>query len=127
MGPKQPQGAAFTCYSRRMSNRQFALKSKIGELMTLLETIQSKGIESVPVKIDTNETRTYTVGGLKDALNGLMAELISSPESVIPTLEERYEHDRADVFRIVGSLAEIVASTATGVEYSIVTRQISTF
>jgi len=110
-----------------MSNRQFALKSKIGELMMLLDAIQAKGIESVPVKIDTNETRTYTVGGLKDALDGLMAELISSAESIIPALEERYEHDRADVFRMVGSLAEIVASTATGVEYSIVTRQFSTF
>lgn len=110
-----------------MSNRQFALKSKIGELIALLETIQGKGIESVPVKIDTNETRTYTVGGLKDALNGLMAELISSSESIVPSLEEKYEHDRMDVFRMVGALAEIVASTVTGVEYRIVTRQVSTF
>jgi hypothetical protein len=110
-----------------MSSRQFALKSKIGELMTLLDTIQAKGIESVPVKIDTSEIRTYSVGGLKDALDGLMAELISSSESNIPSLEEKYEHDRADVFRIVGTLAEIVASTATGNEYGTVTRQFSTF
>jgi hypothetical protein len=110
-----------------MSNRQFALKSKIGELMTLLETIQAKRIESVPVKIDTNEIRTYSVGGLKDGLDSLMAELISSSESTIASLEEKYEHDRADVFRIVGTLAEIVAATATGTEYSIVTRQFSTF
>ena len=80
-----------------MSNRQLALKSKIGELATLLETIQAKGIESVPVRIDTNEIRDYSVGGLKDGLNKLMAELISSPESNIPSLEEKYEHDRADV------------------------------
>lgn len=110
-----------------MSNRQFALKSKIGELMTLLDTVEARGIESVPVKIDTGETRTYTVGGLKDALSGLMAELISSSEATITTLEERYEHDRADVFRMVGTLAGIVAASATGVEYRIVTRQISTF
>src|SRR5690242_8579730 len=120
-------GPCIACYARRMSNRQFALKSKIGELIALLDTIQGKGIESVPVKIDTNETRTYTVGGLKDALNGLMAELISSSESIVPSLEERYEHDRMDVFRMVGTLAEIVAATATGVEYRIVTRQVSTF
>ena len=38
------------------------------------------------------------------------------------------EQDRADVFRMVGSLAaEMVASIATEVEYSIVTRQFSTF
>ena len=42
-------------------------------------------------------------------------------------LEEKYEHDRADVFRIIGMLAEIVASTATGNEYSTVPRQFSTF
>jgi len=110
-----------------MSNRQFALKSKIGKLVTLLETIQAKGIESVPVKIDTSEARTYTVGGLKDALDSLMAELVSSAESTIPSLEEKYGHDRADVFRIVGALAEIVASTPTGNEYGAVARQFSTF
>jgi hypothetical protein len=110
-----------------MSNRQFALKSKIGELMTLLETIQAKGIESVPVKIDTAEIRTYSVGGLKDGFNSLMAELVSSADSTIPSLEEKYEHDRADVFRIVGTLADIVASNVTGNEYSTVTRQFSTF
>jgi hypothetical protein len=110
-----------------MSNRQFALKSKIGELMTLLETIQAKGIESIPVQIDTSEIRTYSVGGFKDGLNSLMGELISSSESNVPTLEEKYEHDRADVFRMVGALAEIVASTATGAEYRMVTRQSSTF
>jgi len=110
-----------------MSNRQFALKSKIGELMMLLETIRVKGIESVPVRIDTDEIRTYSVGGLKDGLDSLMAELISSSESNIPSLEEKYEHDRADVFKLVGTLAEIVASTATGNEYGTVTRRLSTF
>ena len=110
-----------------MSNRQFALKSKIGELMTLLEKIQAKGIESVPVRIDADEIRTYSVGGLQDGLNSLMAELISSAEPTIPSLEEKYEHDRADIFRIVGMLAEIVASTATRNEYGTVTPQFSTF
>jgi hypothetical protein len=82
---------------------------------------------SIPVKIDTSEIRTYSVGGFKDGLNSLMGELISSSESNVPTLEEKYEHDRADVFRMVGALAEIVASTATGAEYRMVTRQSSTF
>jgi hypothetical protein len=68
-----------------MSNRQFALKSKVGELMTLLETIKAKGIESVDVRIDTNEIRTYTVGGLRDALSNWTTELISSTDSTIAT------------------------------------------
>jgi flagellar motor component MotA len=110
-----------------MSNRQFALKSKVGELMTLLETIKAKGIESVDVRIDTNEIRTYTVGGLRDALSNLTTELISSTDSTIATLEERYEHDRADVFRIVGRLAETVASTSVDGEYATVTAHLSTF
>jgi hypothetical protein len=110
-----------------MSNRQFALKSKIGELMTLLETIKAKGIESVDVRIDTNEIRTYTVGGLSDALSNLTTELISSTDATIAILEEKYEHDRADVFRIVGRLAEIVASTSVAGEYATVTAHLSTF
>jgi len=110
-----------------MSNRQFALKSKIGELITLLETIKSKGIQSVDVRIDTNEIRTYTIGGLSDALSSLTTELISSTDSTIATLEEKYEHDRADVFRIVGRLAEIVASTSVAGEYATVTAHLSTF
>ena len=44
-------------------------------------------------------------------------------ESNIPALEERYEHDRADIFR----MAESCASTATGVESRVMTRPASGF
>jgi hypothetical protein len=110
-----------------MSDRQFALKSKIGELMALLETIRANRIQSVSVQIDTGETRIYSVDGISDALSSLETEVISSSESAIAALEEKYEHDRVDVFRIVGKLAEIVAATSTGEEYGSVTKHFSTF
>jgi hypothetical protein len=42
-------------------------------------------------------------------------------------VEEKYEHDRADVLRIVARLAEIVAATSTGNEYGAVSKHFSTF
>jgi hypothetical protein len=115
------------CYFPRMSDRQFALKSKIGELRALLETIQANGVQSVVVHTAANEPRTYNIEGIRDAINNLFAEIISSPESAIPILEEKYEHDRADVLRIIGRLAEMAAS-ASGVDSSTSTRgRVSTF
>jgi hypothetical protein len=110
-----------------MSDRQLALKSKIDELMALLETIQSKHIQSMDVQIDAGDTRTYSIDGLRDALSGLVSEVNSSTESTINTIEEKYEHDRTDVLRIVGRLAEIVAASASGDKYGPVTKQFSTF
>jgi hypothetical protein len=110
-----------------MSHRQLALRSKIGELMAFLDTIRSNNIHSVVVRIDTHETRTYSVDGLRDALSNLVSEVNSSSEATIHAVEEKYEHDRADVLRIVGRLAEIVAANATGNEYGPVTKQFSTF
>jgi hypothetical protein len=79
------------------------------------------------VRIDTHEERTYSVDGLRDALSSLAGEVNSSPEARIDGLEEKYERDRADVLRIVGRLAEIVAATSTGGEFGPVTKQVSTF
>ena len=110
-----------------MNDRQLALRSKIGELMALLETIQSKQIQSVVVQIDGGNARTYSVDGLRDALSGLIGEVNSSSEATINAIEEKYEHDRADVLRIVGRLAEIVAAAAKGDEYGPVTKHFSTF
>jgi hypothetical protein len=110
-----------------MSDRQLALRSKIGELMALLEAIQSKHIQSMAVQIDAGDTRTYSIDGLRDALSSLVSEVNSSAESTIDAIEEKYEHDRADVLRIVGRLAEIVAASATGDEYGRVTKRMSTF
>lgn len=110
-----------------MSDRQLALRSKIGELMALLETIQSKHIQSMAVLIDDGNARTYSIVGLRDALSGLVGEVNASSESTISAIEEKYEHDRADVLRIVGRLSEIVAASATGDEYGPVTKQVSTF
>jgi hypothetical protein len=110
-----------------MSDRQLALKSKIGELMALLETIQSKHIQSMAVQIDTQELRTYSVDGLLDALSSLLGELNAASEATIHAMEQKYEHDRADVLRIVGRLAGIVASASTGNEYGAVTKHFSTF
>ena len=110
-----------------MSHRQLALRSKIGELMALLDTIRANHIQSMAVQIETRETRTYSVDGLRDALSSLVGEVNSSSEGTINAVEEKYEHDRADVLRIVGRLAEIVAATSTGNEYGPVTKQFSTF
>jgi hypothetical protein len=110
-----------------MIDRQSALKSKIGELMALLETIRANHIQSLVVKIDTQEARTYSVDGLRDALSNLASEVNSASEATIKAIEEKYEHDRADVLRIVGRLAEIVATTSTGDEYGPVSKQFSTF
>jgi hypothetical protein len=110
-----------------MGHRQLALRSKIGELIALLETIRSYRIQSMVVHIDTNEARTYSVDGLRDALSSLASEVNSSSEATINAVEEKYEHDRADVLRIVGRLAEIVSNTASGDEYGPVSKQFSTF
>ena len=110
-----------------MTDRQLALKSKVGELIVLLETIQSKHIQSMAVQIDTQELRTYSVDGLLDALSSLIGEVNAASEATIHALEEKYEHDRADVLRIVGRLAEIVAATSTGNEYGAASKHFSTF
>ncbi len=110
-----------------MSGKQFSLTSRIGELMELLETIQSNRIQSVVVRIDTEEGRTYSIDGIRDALSSLETEVVSASETAIVALEARYEHNRADVFRIVGRLAEIVAATSTGDEYRTTTKHFSTF
>ena len=110
-----------------MTDRQLALRSKIGELILLLETIQSKHIQSMVVKIDTQDFRTYSVDGLLDALSGLIGEANGASEATINAMEQKYEHDRADVLRIVARLAEIVAATSTGNEYGAVTKHFSTF
>ena len=100
-----------------MSHRQLALRSKIGELMALLDTIRANHIHSMVVQIETHEARSYSVDGLRDALTNLVSEVNSSSEANIDLVERKYEHDRADVLRIVGRLAEIAASTSTGNEY----------
>ncbi len=110
-----------------MSHRQLALTSKIGELMALLDTIRANHIQSMVVRIDTHEARTYSVDALRDALSSLASEANSSSEATINAVETKYEHDRADVLRLVGRLAEIVAATSTGNEYGPVTKQFSTF
>jgi len=79
------------------------------------------------VRIDTQEERIYSVDGLRDALSNLAGEVNSSSETNIDALEEKYERDHADVLRIVGRLAEIVAATSTGDEFGPVTKQVSTF
>jgi hypothetical protein len=109
-----------------MSSRQLALRSKIGELMALLEIIRANQIHSMVVQIDTHEARTYSIDGLRDALSSLASE-VNSSEATVNAVEEKYEHDRADVLRIVGRLAEIVAATSKGDEYGPVTKQFSTF
>jgi hypothetical protein len=110
-----------------MSDRQLALRSKISELMALLETIQSEHIESLSVQITAGDTRRYSIDGLRDALSSLMSEVNSSSEATINAIEEKYEHDRADVLRIVGRLAEIVAASALGDEFGPVIKRMSTF
>jgi len=110
-----------------MSHRQLALGSKIGELMAFLDAIRANDIHSMVVQIDTHEARTYSVDGLRDALSSLVGEVNSASEATINAVEEKYEHDRADVLRIVGRLAEIVAANSTGNEYGPVTKQFSTF
>jgi len=110
-----------------MSHRQLALRSKIGELMAFLDTIRANHIHSMVVQIDTHEARTYSIDGLRDALSGLAGEVNSASETTINAVEEKYEHNRADVLRIVSRLAEIVAATSTGNEYGTVTKQFSTF
>ncbi len=96
-------------------------------MMALLETIQSKRIQSVVVQIDTREQRTYSIEGIRDALSSLETEVVSASETAIVALEAKYEHNRADVFRIVGRLAEIVAATSTGDEYGAAMKHFSTF
>ena len=59
-----------------MTDRQLTLQSKIGELIVLLETIQSKHIQSMAVQIDTQDLRTYSVDGLLDALSSLTGSRI---------------------------------------------------
>jgi hypothetical protein len=110
-----------------MNERKFALKSKIGELMALLETIRANHIDSVAVEIANKETRNYSVDGLFDALSSLATEVTSSSEAVIAGLEEKYEHDRSDVFRIVGKLAEIAAGAAGGQDFVGAPKHTSTF
>jgi len=110
-----------------MTDRQLTLQSKIGELIVLLETIQSKHIQSMAVQIDTQDLRTYSVDGLLDALSSLMGEVNAASEATMHAMEEKYEHDRADVLRIIGRLAEIVAATSTRNEYGEVTKHFSTF
>lgn len=96
--------------------------------MTLLEAIQSKHIHSMAVKIGASkELRTYSVGGLLDALSSLIGEVNVASEAAINAVEEKYEHDRADVLRIGGRLVEIVAATSTGNEYGTAIKQFSTF
>jgi hypothetical protein len=110
-----------------MDDRQSELKSRIGDLMALLQAIQTNHIQSVVVRIDTGEARCYSVEGICDALSGLEAEVISSSGKDISALEQKYEHDRADVLRIVGRLAEIVAASAGKDEYGTAPKHFSTF
>ncbi len=110
-----------------MGHRQLALRSKIGELMAFLDTILANQIHSMVVQIDNHEARTYSIDGLRDALSSLVSEVNSSSDATISSVEEKYERHRADVLRIVGKLAEIVAATSTGNEYGPVTKQFSTF
>ena len=92
-----------------MGHRQLALRSKIGELIAFLDAIRVNHIHSMVVQIDTHEARTYSVDGFRDALSSLVGEVNSASEAAINSVEEKYEHDRADVLRIAGRLAEIVA------------------
>jgi len=94
-----------------MTDRRFVLKTKITHLMDFLQAIRSGGLVSLVVQIENGESRTYNVLGIHDALSTLANEIASSDEIGIAPLEEIFEHDREDVLRIVGKLAQMAAST----------------
>jgi hypothetical protein len=94
-----------------MSERQIALKDRIGDLIEILDVILDNCI--VGVEPDENDSRSYSILGLSDALGGLVARVTSSDEDEIAALEETFADERRHILKIIGRLAEMAAS-ATG-------------
>jgi hypothetical protein len=93
-----------------MSEQLSELKAGITFLTDLLQEIRSNGVDSVVVQIARDESRTYQIDGLHVALVGLLTEVRcvdSSDERVVEALQSQYEHDKDDVLRIVGRLAQM--------------------
>jgi hypothetical protein len=81
----------------------------------LLQEIRSNGVDSVVVQIARNESRTYHIDGLYDALVALLTEvrcIDSQDERAAEALQSQYEHDKDDVVRIVGRLAQMEVPAA---------------
>ena len=96
-----------------MDERQNALQSRIADLMHILDAIRTNGVISIVVQTDRNESRTYNIRGLYEALNELQADAVNADANTLTTLEGIYEHDKEDVARIAGKLAAM-AATAPG-------------
>jgi ABC-type transporter Mla subunit MlaD len=94
-----------------MTERQIALKDRIGDLMEILDVILDNGI--VGVEPDENDSRCYSIQGLSDALGGLAAQVRSPAENDIAEFEETFADERRHILKIIGRLAEMAAS-ATG-------------
>jgi hypothetical protein len=100
-----------------MSEQLSELKAAITFLTDLLQEIRSNDVDSVVVQIARDESRTYHIDGLHDALVALLTEVrcVDSPdERVVEALQSQYEHDKDDVVRIVGRLAQIAVTGSTG-------------
>jgi hypothetical protein len=93
-----------------MTERQIALKDRIGDLMEILDVILDNGI--VGVEPDENDSRSYSIHCLSDALGGLAAQVRSPAENdEIAAFEETFSDERRHILKIIGRLAEMAAST----------------
>jgi hypothetical protein len=93
-----------------MTERQIALRDRIGDLMEVLDVILDNGI--VGVEPDKNDSNSYSIQALSEMLGGLSAELRASDEREIASLEETFADERRHILKIIGRLVGTAVETA---------------
>jgi hypothetical protein len=93
-----------------MTERQIALRDRIGDLMEVLDVILDNGI--VGVEPDENDSRSYSIQALSETLGGLDAELRTSDKSEIASLEETFAEERRHILKIIGRLSGMAVAAA---------------
>jgi hypothetical protein len=94
-----------------MTERQIALRDRIGDLMEILDVILDNGI--VAVEPDEADHRSYSIQALSETLGGLESELRTSNESEIASLEETFAEERRHILKIIGRLTGMAVAAAT--------------
>jgi hypothetical protein len=110
-----PAAALFMHWTGRdklhlMTERQIALRDRIADLMEILDVILDNGI--VGIEPDEKDGRSYSIQALSESLSGLNAELRSSDESELASLEETFADERRHILKIIGRVTDMAVSAA---------------
>ena len=93
-----------------MTERQAALKDRIGDLMELLDVLLDKGIARVAFEGGGNDGQSYSIHGTVDILAGMASQVVTSDNDEISGFEEAFNDERRQVLKIVARLAETATS-----------------